>query len=97
MKCAQNAAYSMIERNSGKAEKIIEIFECGNGYKASSKARRVTVRPISSKWRKLGALVNLPRRARLPKFFQKHIDDSPGKSHKHQTIIKGLGGLIPFS
>ncbi|KAK3538185.1 hypothetical protein QTP70_032718 [Hemibagrus guttatus] len=51
-------------------EKVIEIYQCGKGYKAISKALglpRTTVRAIIYKWRKHGTVENLPRSGRPTK------------------------------
>ncbi len=50
--------------------KIVDMYQSGKGYKAISKAfglQRTTVRAIIHKWRKLGTVVNLPRRGRPTK------------------------------
>ncbi|KAK3508507.1 hypothetical protein QTP70_031365 [Hemibagrus guttatus] len=51
-------------------EKVIEIYQSGEGYKAISKALglpRTTVRAIIYKWRKHGTVENLPRSGRPTK------------------------------
>ncbi len=50
--------------------KIVDMYQSGEGYKAISKAlglQRTSVRAIIHKWRKLGTVVNLPRSGRPTK------------------------------
>ncbi len=50
--------------------KIVDMYQSGNGYKAISKAlglQQTMVRAIIHKWRKLGTVVNLPRSERPTK------------------------------
>ncbi len=50
--------------------KIVDMYQSGEGYKAISKAlglQRTMVRAIIHKWRKLGTVVNLPRSGRPTK------------------------------
>ncbi len=63
--------------------KIVDMYQSNKGNKAISKAlglQRTTDRAIIHKWRKLGAVVNLPRSGRPTKITPRGNDDSSRRS-----------------
>ncbi len=63
--------------------KIVDMYQSENGYKAISKAlgiQRTTVRAIIHKWRKLGTWWTFPGVAGLPKWLQERNDNSSRRS-----------------
>ncbi|KAK3557007.1 hypothetical protein QTP70_022900, partial [Hemibagrus guttatus] len=85
-------------------EKVIEIYQCGKGYKVISKALglpRTTVRAIIYKWRKHGTVENLPRSGRPTKItprarrqlIQEVTKDPTTTSKELQPHLPQLRGL----